>query len=193
MLAPMNVKMGMMLWRTFSCNQRVRWLPLHFNVCVWVFHDCTYREDTRQSTEQKQCMMVSLGHVWHPDALHYQLHVTFILLQHIYKHTQMQHVQTKLPYSTLKWNSRVWLHNRFNIFIGISCQVSGTFADRSSIRRQFLTDIQQTAEDELFCVLYILLFSCCRLQTSVAHNKTVFTIFYMTYVIEYSIRKFSEM
>lgn len=75
---------------------------------------------------------------------------------------------------------RVWL-NHFNIFIGILCQVSGTFTDKTSIRRQFLTDIQQTAEDELFCVLYILLFSCCRLQTSVAHNKTVFTIFYMIF------------
>lgn len=79
------------------------------------------------------------------------------------------------------------------MFLVILCQVSGTFADRTSIRRQFLTDIQQAAEDELFYVLYVFLFNCYRLQTSVGHNERVFTIFYVKYFREYLIRKVGEI
>ncbi len=75
-------------------------------------------------------------------------------------------------------------HNLFNNLLGISCQIYSTFADRPSIRRQFLTDIQQAAEDELFCVLNIFLFSWGRILTPIAHKLNSIhnpLYFYVTY------------
>lgn len=109
MFAPMKVKMGMMLCRTFSYRgqQRVHSHSLFKRVkqqtCVGVHaaqrdrHCCvltlrppalthqTHREDGRRGAEQQQSVVVRLWDVGGSDALNHQLHAELVLLQNICK------------------------------------------------------------------------------------------------------------
>lgn len=87
MLAPMKVKMGMMLCRTFSCRTNRRHEAskkkhTQRNVLCPMLN-LTHREDGGGGAQQQQSVVVSLRHVGRSDTLNHQLHTELIFIQNI--------------------------------------------------------------------------------------------------------------
>lgn len=117
----------------------------------------THREDGGGGAQQQQSMVVSLRHVGRSDALNHQLHTELILVQDVCTETLVQS----------GWRIRKW---RLRVFSASSlteppslCRPTCTHG--SSVRGQFVADVEQTAEQQLFGVLHVAVITWTRLQT----------------------------